>query len=351
MKKIITSSLFIIICTLPVAGVKPAQINLSGTWAFGTGNGNVYSSGIIIYQKEDKIFADMSIISTPPATGFFINKKTVFLDFNNLGKFYGRVINDSYIEWTNNSFWQKRSGMPEKESAEKYDAMYEKSKSGSIKFTSATKEEIAKSFNPKVFDNVKIASSDKLAKGESAFDSSSFNSKKKEQPEVTIQNFKPENYREKAIRLDDLPAGKRTYADGLGRYYYLIAQENCNSKFSQDERYEVRGFVGTSDNNSNFCGKKMPPGYQVLVDSVLFIWGRKRSDFEFGEIKRLREMTKQPDKSSYSKTYFESSRYQDCMADCQRNQCSRRSGNNNSPFQDTAQKACSDSCARKCKSN
>lgn len=337
MKKIFITALIIVICAPLSAGIKPAHINLSGTWAFGTSSGNIHNTGIIIYQKDDKIFADMSVIATPPATGFFIDKKTVFLDFNNLGKFYGRVINDSYIEWTNNSFWQKRSGIPEKQSAELYDAKFEKAQSGSIKFTVVTKEEAVKNFNPKVFDNVKIASSDKLAKGGYASVSN-----RTGQPTDKTANYNPGNYREISITLSELPAWKMPYADGEGKYYYLIGQEKCDHGLELEQWYQERGFVDGSNSRSNFCGKKMLPGYQVFVKPVLFIWGKERTATEIAEMKKKNE----PVQPSYSETYFKSSRYSDCMETCHKNQC--RSKYN---ISESAHKACSDSCSRQCRTD
>jgi len=136
---------------------KSGDINLSGTWAFGMSDGKVSSTGIIIYQKGNQLFADLKVIASPPAVGFFIDKNMVFLDFNKLGKFYGRVINDSYIEWTNNSFWARVSPLPEKEAAKAYDLnMDEAKKSGSLREKPISAAEAKKDYSPALFDNVKI---------------------------------------------------------------------------------------------------------------------------------------------------------------------------------------------------
>lgn len=153
------------------------------------------------------------------------------------------------------------------------------------------------------------------------------------------KEYRAEDYEEISIRLSELPAWKIPYADGEGKYYYLIAQERCEG-LAFEQWYQDRGFIGSSHNNINFCGRKMPPGYQVFVKPVLFIWGKARTASEIADSKKKKE-TVQP---SYSEAYFKSGRYTDCIETCHKNQC--RSKYN---ISDTAQKACSESCANQCK--
>lgn len=148
-------AVFLIICTgmyVSSAPKKAAYPNVSGTWAYGSPDGKAIASGIIIYQKDDLIYFDLSCIAQKPSIGFFIDSSTVWMNLPGLGKYYGRVVNDSWIEWTGNSFWTKVTPVAVAESAK----LFDEKKGGAAVLDATLRADAVKGLNAKTFDGVNI---------------------------------------------------------------------------------------------------------------------------------------------------------------------------------------------------
>ena len=154
MKKLCITALVILCAGLYVSSEakKVVYPNISGTWAYGNSDGKAVASGIIIYQKDDLIYFDLSCIAQKPSIGFFIDSTTVWMNLPGLGKYYGRVVNDSWIEWTGNSFWTKVTPVAEAESAK----LYNEKQGGAVALDAGLKAEAKKGLTAKTFDGVNI---------------------------------------------------------------------------------------------------------------------------------------------------------------------------------------------------
>ncbi|HNR87249.1 MAG TPA: hypothetical protein PKM65_02785 [Spirochaetota bacterium] len=160
---------------------------------------------------------------------------------------------------------------------------------------------------------------------------------KEKQQASTPTVYRPEKYGEMSIRLSELPAWKFPYADAQGKYHYLIAQEKCTYGLELEQWYQDRGFVESSHNKSNFCGKKMPPGYQVLVKPVLFVWGKQWSAAQIAERKRIAESSKNRVTTNREKEYRGTYCWESCSKSCY-------SGSSTAK----GQGMCLDSCRKQC---
>jgi hypothetical protein len=129
-------------------------------------------------------------------------------------------------------------------------------------------------------------------------------------------SYRPENYREISVNYDLLPAWKHQYVDGQGKYYYLIHQEKCDYGLELEQWNQDRGFVASSHNKSNFCGKKMPPGFQVFVKPVLFVWGRQWSAAQIAERKQIEESKKNRVTPRGAKEYQGTYCWESCSKSC-----------------------------------
>jgi len=161
------------------------------------------------------------------------------------------------------------------------------------------------------------------------------------EPEKVISKkneYNPEDYSEISIRLSELKEWKMPYADGEGKYYYLIAQEKCDSGLELEQWYQDRGFISGTEFKASFCGKKMPSGYQVFVKPVMFVWGKARSAAEIAEMKKRKDQSTTKDNSNKR-----SNLTSDCMDNCWRN-CGGY-------ITESAQSDCIKSCKSSCPKN